>query len=102
MTDIGDMIERGSDGPEWEQYRRLGTLAELTALRAEVERLREECAFWRDRLRIMSLKADGQHRWRLSGTEWPCLIGPDADAVVRNALEAVRMLSHAPARPDAG
>lgn len=52
MTDIGDMIECGSDGPEWEQHRydavwkEMADLAkahaENAALRAEVERLREE------------------------------------------------------------
>ncbi len=48
---MGDMIERGSDGPEWAQHRydaawkEMTDLAkahaELAALRAEVERLRE-------------------------------------------------------------
>jgi hypothetical protein len=52
MTDIGDMIERGSDGPEWAQHRhdaawreitdQAKALAENAALRVEVERLREE------------------------------------------------------------
>ena len=59
-------------------------------LAAEVERLQQECSFWRDRLRIASAKMDGQHVWRLSSSDWPPLVGPNADAVVRNALEAIR------------
>jgi hypothetical protein len=58
MTDIGDMIERGSDGPEWAQHRhdaawreitdQAKALAELAALRAEVERLQERFDAVRD------------------------------------------------------
>jgi hypothetical protein len=77
-----------------------GQHAELTALRAEVERLREERAFWRGRLHIASPKMDSQHVWRLVNA-WPLLVGPDADAVVRNALEAIRS-QPLPAPPDAG
>ncbi len=58
-------------------------------LASEVERLREENAFWRGHLSVLSPKMDGQHVWRLFNG-WPPLIGPDADAVVRNALEAIR------------
>ena len=54
MTDIGDMIERGSDGPEWAQHRhdaawreitdQAKALAENAALRAEVERATKSAA----------------------------------------------------------
>lgn len=75
--------------------------AEIAALRADVEQLRAECAFWRDRLRVASPKMDGQHQWRLSIYAWPPLVGPDADAVVRNALEAIRSQPTAQPQGDA-
>lgn len=59
----------------------------LNEQHAEIERLREEQSLWRDRLCIASAKMDGQHVWRLSSSVWPPLVGPDADAVVRNALK---------------
>lgn len=62
----------------------------VAELHAEVERLVEEREFWRDHLRVFSPKADGEHVWRIAN-QWPPLVGPDADAVVHNALEAIRM-----------
>ena len=63
---------------------------EVYALRAEIERLREEQSLWRHRLRIASAKMDGQHTWRLSSSDWPPLVGSNPDEVVRNALAAIR------------
>lgn len=94
MTDIGDMIERGSDGPEWEQCRSYETESlrqecwrwieratkaetELAALRAEVERLLEEL------LKIkfaVAVYDDSSDRWR-SDFDASCAGGTLADAV---------------------
>lgn len=69
-------------------------------LAAEVERLREECDFWRSHLHIDSPKMDGQHTWRLMWNHFT-LVGSDAGEVVRNALKAIRS-QPLPAPPDAG
>ena len=44
MSDIGDQIEQGSDGPEWEQRRR-PSLTKCEA--AELDRLRDAVAYLR-------------------------------------------------------
>jgi hypothetical protein len=45
MSDVGRQIEQGSDGPEWEQYRRPG----LTKCEsAELDRLRDAVAFLKE------------------------------------------------------
>ena len=61
---------------------------EIRQLRAEVERLRVENAFFRDRLKIISAKADGEHVWRFY-SHWTPFVGPNVDEVMRRVIESL-------------
>jgi hypothetical protein len=58
MSDIGRQIEQGSDGPEWEQYRR-PSLTKCEA--AELDRLRDAVAYLRGHVRTPEKGEIAQH-----------------------------------------
>lgn len=59
---------------------------ELAALRAEVERLRNENAWLKRRYRVSAAKMDGKHVW-IPGARWPKLVGNTMDEAVKYAMQ---------------
>jgi hypothetical protein len=55
MSDIGRQIEQGSDGPEWEQYRRAGMDSAGLAWMRSCDELTKEC--FRHKAEIERLRA---------------------------------------------
>lgn len=87
MTDIGDMIERGSDGPEWLRPPRQNyavihhdsMMAELAFLRAEVERLRNQASLFKIYMEALDRSSFDMSLCRVCGQPVVCL--PDGLAV---------------------
>ena len=82
MSDIGDMIERGSEGPGWvERASNAALRKRVTGLEAECIRLQAELGHGRDeRAKLRAKLADSEALLSTAVDAWECgmmVTGPD-------------------------